>query len=94
MPHAMSPERAEILGLEALSWLVGDSEALDKFLSASGVSGDELRDAAGSPELTVAILDFLLAHEPILLAFCDANAQDSQSVHRARQTLQPDTGSS
>ena len=91
MPHAMSPERAEILGLEALSWLVGDPEALEKFLAASGVSGDELRDAAGSPELTVAILDFLLAHEPILLAFCKAGGSDSQSVHRARQTLQPES---
>ena len=90
MPHAMSPERAEILGLEALSWLAAEPDALDKFLAGSGVSGVELRDAAGSPELSVAILDFLLANESFLLAFCDAAGVPAASLHRARHMLQPD----
>ena len=86
----MSPERAEILGLEALGWFAAEPDALDKFLAASGVSGAELRDAAGSPELTIALFDFLLANEPFLLAFCEASESDTASVHRARHTLQPE----
>jgi hypothetical protein len=91
MPHAMSPESAEILGFEALGWLAAQPDALDKFLAGSGISGAELRDAAGSPELTIALFDFLLANEPFLLAFCEASESDAPSIHRARQTLQPDT---
>ncbi len=92
MPHAMSPERAEILGLEALTWLVAEPDTLAKFLAASGVSGADLRESAGSPELTVALLDFLLANEPLLLAFCQANESDVASLHRARHLLQPEAG--
>lgn len=90
MPHAMSPKRAEILGLEALAWLAAEPDALDRFLAGSGMSGGELREAAGSAELTLAIFDFLLANEPLLLAFCDASQSDPHGIHRARQALQPE----
>ena len=92
MPHAMNPKRAEILGLEALSWLAGEPDALDKFLAGSGISGADLRDAAGSPDLAVALLDFLLANETFLLAFCEASGSDAASLHRARHLLQPEAG--
>lgn len=88
----MSPERAEILGLEALAWLVAEPDALARFLAASGVSGAELREAAGSPDLSVALFDFLLANETLLLAFCETNGSDVASLHRARRALQPEAG--
>ena len=90
MPHALSPERAEILGFEALAWLAADPAGLDRFLKASGVSGRDLREAAGSPGLTVAILDFLLAHEDLLLGFCQSSGTDTAQLHRARLLLQPE----
>ena len=90
MPNSMSPERAEILALEALAWLAAEPDALDRFQAVSGVSGIELRAAAGTPELAVALFDFLLAHEPFLLAFCEASGGDAQSLHRARHQLQPE----
>jgi hypothetical protein len=87
----MRPERAEILALEALAWLAGEPEALDRFQAASGVSGAELRASAGTPELAVALFDFLLANEPLLLAFCETSGSDAQSLHRARHLLQPES---
>jgi len=87
----MSPERAEILGLKALAWLVAEPDALAGFLAASGVSGADLRDSAGCPELTVALLDFLLANETFLLAFCETSESDVASLHRARHLLQPES---
>ena len=90
MPPTMSPKRAEILGLEALTWVVAEPDALARFLAGSGVSGVDLREAAGSPELTVALLDFLLANEMLLLAFCQASGSDAASLHRARRLLQPE----
>ena len=91
MPHAMRPERAEILALEALGWLAAQPDALDRFQAASGVSGAELREAAGTPELAVALFDFLLANEPFLLAFCEISGSDAPSLHRARHLLQPES---
>ena len=89
MPQPMSPQRAEILGLEALAWLVSDEGGIARFLAASGVSQGDLRDAAGSPGLTVAIFDFLLSHEDLLLAFCDGTGTSTADLHRARHALGP-----
>jgi hypothetical protein len=90
MPPQLSPERAEILGLEALTWLVGEPEALELFLKLSGISGTELREAAGSPGLTVAVLDFLLAHEEFLLAFGKQSGTSPALLHQARRALAPE----
>jgi hypothetical protein len=90
MPHALSPERAEILGLEALAWLAAGPEALARFQAASGVGGADLRQAAGSPGLTVAVLDFLLAHEDLLLGFCQSSGTNAALLHRARALLAPE----
>jgi hypothetical protein len=90
MPHALSPERAEILGLEALAWLAAGPEALERFLKASGVSGEDLRQAAGTPGLTVAVLDFLLGHEDLLQAFCETSGTRAAALHHARNLLSPE----
>ena len=89
MRDTIGPEKAEILGLEALAWLVSQPDGIARFLAASGVSAADLREAAGSPGLTLAILDFLLAHEDLLLAFCESSGTAVTSLHRARQALGP-----
>jgi Protein of unknown function (DUF3572) len=90
MPPALSPERAEILGLEALGWLAASPDGLTRFLAASGISGADLLEAAGSPGLTVAVLDFLLAHEDLLLGFCESTGTATGLLHRARHLLEPE----
>lgn len=87
----MSPERAEILGLEALSWLVSEPAGIERFLVASGVEAADLREAAGSPGLAVAIIDFLLAHEVLLLNFCESSGTAAASLHSARRALDPES---
>jgi hypothetical protein len=92
MRASLSPERAEILGLDALTWLAAEPEGLARFLDASGVSGAELRAQAGSAGLSLAVLDFLLSHEELLLGFCQNSGTDPALVHRARHLLQPEAG--
>ena len=53
----MTPENAEILAFATLGWLAGEPEDLQKFLNLSGLDVDALRQGAGSPEMSVAILD-------------------------------------
>jgi hypothetical protein len=90
MPDALSPERAEILALEALAWLAADEGGIARFLAASGVDMADLREAAGSPGLAVAILNFLLLHEDLLLAFCESNGSSVTTLHRACRLLEPE----
>jgi hypothetical protein len=90
MPDALSPERAEILALEALAWLAADEGGIARFLAASGVDTADLREAAGSPGLAVAILNFLLSHEDLLLAFCESSGNSAAILHRACRLLEPE----
>lgn len=83
----MTPEKAEILALQALGWLVGEAEDLQKFLNFSGLDVDGLRQAAGSPEMGVAILDYLLGHEDLLLRFCESAEVAPKQLHLARHVL-------
>ena len=83
----MTPENAEILALEALAWLAGEEDGIQRFLSQSGTDADILRQAAGSPEMGVAILDFLLANEDLLLRFCESAALAPKQLHLARHRL-------
>jgi hypothetical protein len=85
----MTPENAEILALQGLAWLAGEPEQLQRFLNLSGLDVDQLRQAAGTMPLNVAILDFLLGHEPDLLRFCESTGVDPADPARARRALAP-----
>jgi hypothetical protein len=90
MPLQLRPERVEILGLNALTWLAGQPEAFTLFLRLSGISAADLKEAAGSPGLTLALVDFLLTHEAFLLAFCEAEGTRAAELHLVRHTLAPE----
>ena len=87
MQSSMIPENAEILALEALGWLAGQKDGLQRFLSQSGIEASDLRDGAGSREMAIAVLDFLLAHEDLLLGFCESASVEPKNVHRARHAF-------
>jgi hypothetical protein len=86
----MTPENAEILALEGLGWLAGEEDGIQRFLNQSGIDAAALRDAAGSPDLGVAILDFLLGNEDLLLRFCESASLSSRQLHLARHRLAKD----
>lgn len=80
-------ERAEALAIEALTFLAGDSQALERFMSLSGLSPETLREAAAQPGFFAGVLDFLAADEPLLLAFAANAGRDPAEIERARQAL-------
>jgi hypothetical protein len=83
----MTPEKAEILALDALGWLAGEEDGLPRFLAQSGIDSDALRADAGSPEMGAAVLEFLLAHEELLLRFCESTETDPKRVHAGLRAL-------
>ncbi len=86
------PEKAEILALEGLGWLAGEEAGIERFMSQSGIDAAALRDGAGSPGMGLAVLDFLLGNEDLLLRFCESAAISPRQVHLARHRLGGDAG--
>ncbi len=76
MKSRLDREQAEILALRALGWVAADPERIGGFLAFSGLAPENLGEILGGadPEarggLLGGLLDWLLADESALLAFC------------------------
>jgi hypothetical protein len=60
------------LALSALGWILADDDRASRFLDLTGLTPDDLRTRLGEPGVLGAAVEFLLAHEPDLLAAADA----------------------
>lgn len=83
----MNREKAEVIGLTALSWLVTNDELLPTFMGATGASVEDLKLGASAPEFLGAVLDFLTMDDAWVVAFCEANALGFEMPLQARQML-------
>ena len=62
----------EALALAALGWALEEPARAQRLLALTGLAPDDLRDRLGDPSLLAAVLGFLEAHEPDLLACAEA----------------------
>lgn len=65
-------DAAETLALRALAHVAGDADLGPRFLDLTGLDVATLRARAGQPTVLAAILGFLEAHEPSLIAVAGA----------------------
>ncbi|SPF78086.1 DUF3572 domain-containing protein [Pseudoprimorskyibacter insulae] len=84
---AISQTAAETIGLQAISWLVGNDELLPIFLGSTGASLDDIREGVADPAMQGAVLDFLLMDDAWLTGFADANGCAYEDVMQARMHL-------
>jgi len=61
-----------------------------RLLALTGMTGDDLRASLGEPAVLAAVLDFLCAHEPDLLAAADALGVSPPALVAARNALAGD----
>lgn len=80
-------EQAEILAIQALSWLAADDEILGQFLTVSGAAPGDLRARAQEPEFLGFVLDFILRDDETILGFCAVVNTKPETVQRARVAL-------
>ena len=59
---------AEALALKALGWTLSDDGRAGRLLALTGLTPDMLRARIGEADLLAAVLRFLEAHEPDLVA--------------------------
>ena len=83
----LSQDSAEVLALEALSWLVSNDELLPVFLGSSGASENDLRKSARDPEFLASVLDFLLMDDAWITQFCETSDYSNDFPLRARAAL-------
>ncbi|MCJ7994638.1 DUF3572 domain-containing protein [Rhizobium cremeum] len=76
---------AEETAVSVLTWLAGEPDMFGRFLALSGTRPDQLRQSIKDPAFLAGMLDFLMAHEPTLLAFCEATGTAPEDVVRASQ---------
>jgi len=91
MPTRVPPKTPlpdpETLALQALAFLVGDEDRLQRFLGLTGIAPDTLRGLARDPAGLGAVLDYLLGWEPLLLEFTATHELPPESVAAARRKL-------
>jgi len=80
-------EVAEIVAVQALSFIAGDPERLGRFLSETGIGPATLRSAAADPQFLISVLDFVLRDDATVKAFADASKLHPTSIAAARQAL-------
>ena len=85
----MSVDRAEALAIAALGYLAEDAETLARFLTATGLGPETLRQAAAAPGFLAAVLEHLLADETLLMVFAERQRIRPTMIAAARHALDP-----
>jgi len=78
-----SGTQAEETAGAILGWLANEPDMLGRFLALSGVQPNQLRNAVNDPGFLAGMIDFLMGHEPTLLAFCEATGTKPETVAAA-----------
>ena len=79
---------AEAIALRALGWTLSDDARASRLLALTGLSPETLRERIGDPDLLAAVLRFLEAHEPDLLACAEALGTTPSCLVEMRRRLE------
>ncbi len=86
--QSTNDDAAEPLALSALGWLLSDGARAQRLLALTGLTPDDLRSRLGDRSLLAAILRFLEAHEPDLIACAEALEVKPAELVEARRSLE------
>jgi hypothetical protein len=75
------------ISLRSLAWVLADDDRANRFLGLTGLTPDRLRAGIGTREVQLAVLDFLCAHEPDLVAAADSLGLEPAVIASAREAL-------
>ena len=78
---------AEIVAIQALSFVAGDAERLGLVLAESGIGPETLRTAAADPHFLGSVLDFVLRDDATVKAFAAASQLHPTNIAAAHQAL-------
>jgi hypothetical protein len=85
----MTTDAAETLAAEVLCFLAAEKARLVRFMKASGLEPDTIRQVAATRPFLLGVLDYLAADEDLLKLFAHANSCHPSTVMVARSALAP-----
>ena len=77
-----------MLALGALGWILTDADRASRMLALTGLTPDILRGGISEHGMLAAILAFLEAHEPDLIAAAEHMGSSPEALVRARRELE------
>jgi hypothetical protein len=77
----------QTLALGALGWVLGQHDRAERLLTLTGLTPEDLRAGLGEPAILAAVIDFLRAHEPDLVAAADALGVEPGELAAAGERL-------
>ena len=86
-PVHNSREVAEIVAVQALSFIAGEPERLGLFLAESGIGPETLRHSAADPRFLASVLDFVMRDDATVKAFASVSQLHPTNIAAAHQAL-------
>tara|TARA_R110002096_G_scaffold236730_3_gene427510 strand:- start:1039 stop:1314 length:276 start_codon:yes stop_codon:yes gene_type:complete len=83
----MYVENAKSLALSALAFILSEDDLRDRFLALSGMDADDMRKRIEETDFMASILEFLLSHEPDLLAYSEHSNENPEHIIVAWRAL-------
>ena len=78
-----------MLVLGALAWILNDESRSKRLLALTGLTPGALREGLADTEVLCAVIDFLAAHEPDLVAAAAALGVEPATLASAGRELMP-----
>jgi len=86
-PSPAARQTAEMLAIQALTFIAEEPDRLSRFLELSGIDPARIRTAANEPGFLAGVLEHMLADESLVIAFAERAGIDPAEVARARAAL-------
>jgi hypothetical protein len=86
--HPQTPNDPYALALAALAATLSDDRRAQRFIELTGIGTEELRQRASEPRLLSAVIGFLEAHEPDLVAVSEQIGVKPDALVAARRSLE------
>jgi len=83
----MQQETAFSHALGAIAFIIADDELKDRFLALTGLSPDDFKQNIDKDAFLASVLEFLIAHEPDLIAYAEAQKTPPDDIVRAWRVL-------
>lgn len=83
-----APTDAAALALRALGWVLSEEDRAQRLLALTGLTAHHLRAALGEPATLAAVIGFLEAYEPDLIACAAAIQSSPEDLVAARRELE------
>ena len=84
---SINQDEAQVIALNALTFLVGDPDRLSRFMALTGTAPETIRASASMPGFLAGVLEYLCGDQGLLLAFAQSEEMNPERIETAGRCL-------